>query len=346
MLLALAVISCSENEESRYTLSGKASDTQSTLYIFGTDNRYESIDSITSNNAGEFVFSIKVDTVVPLMLILPDGELVPVYAEPNVEAHIMRDKKMNNGWRIDGGITQALHDSISRELDACRSYDQKLKMISTFIESHPISDVCIEIIRRYAVDVQSPKMDKIRACISEMGGVMQDQEYLNAVKKKCEHKRSNVISRSFPNFRYTTVDGRDVSLSTYVRKYTLITFWATWDEPSRAHMQSLNKIQEEIDTTHFSILNIALDNDTAKWNECIKTDSIAGDNVCDNNAWNSKLLEEISIPSLPYSILITPYQRVNKYDVKLDKATELIDSLVRKYKKELKEKELKKKTKK
>ena len=47
-----------------------------------------------------------------------------------------------------------------------------------------------------------------------------------------------------------------------------------------------------------------------------------------------------------YSILITPYQRVNKYDVNLDKATELIDSLVRKYKKELKEKELKKKTKK
>ena len=70
-----------------------------------------------------------------------------------------------------------------------------------------------------------------------------------------------------------------------------------------------------------------------------------GDNVYDLRGWNSDLIGEFTIPSIPYSMLLTPYQRVTEYDVNLDKAAEQIEQLVKKHKEKEKEKELKKKKK-
>lgn len=346
MLLVLALISCAGKESGLYTLNGKVGDTECTVYLFGIDNRYERIDSIAGNDDGEFSFSMKTDTVIPLMLLLPDGVLVPVYAEPGIEAQLRKDYGMKNGWCIDGGTTQALHDSISRELDACNSDNQVVKIMDEFLEANPINDVNIEIMRRYAVDIKEPKPEKIRKQISGLGGLLQDQEFFATIKRKVDHKKSNAVSRSFPAFNYTTAEGKEVSLPTYIRKYTLVTFWATWDEESRAVMQSLRELKENVDSTYFAILNIALDSDTLKWRECITADSIVGDNAVERKGWNGGVLKEFNIPSLPYSMLLTPYQRVNRYDVDLNSALEIINPLVEKHKRQLKEQEQKKKNRK
>lgn len=345
ILLATILFSCSEKSNINFTLSGKAGDTQCTLYLFGIDSRYEKIDSIVSEKNGEFTYSMHTDTIVPMFLLLPEGELIPVYAEPNVEALLKKDKEMKNGWCIEGGKTQTLHDSISRELDACKESSQITKMVDEFIETHPISDVNIEIMRRYIVDIKDPKADKIRSKIASLGGIMQDQEFFASVKRRVDQKRSNILSRSFPSFTYTTANGKKVTLSNYIRKYTLVTFWAPWDEESRKTMQSLRDIYEKNDTTNFAILNIALEHDTTRWRACITADSIVGDNVYDLKGWNSTLVNEFIIPSLPYSMLLTPFQRVNEYGVKLQGSAERIDSLVKKYQKQEKEKELRKKKK-
>ena len=343
LLPAILLFSCTEKSKMNFTISGKAGDEQCMLYLFGTDSRYERIDSFESEDNGEFHFGMETDTIIPLLLLLPEGELVPVYAEPDVEAFLKKDKYMKSGWCVDGGRTQVLHDSISRELDACKGDNQRMKMIEDFVDAHPISDVNIEIMRRYMIDIKNPKSEKIRSRIASMGGIMQDQEFFASVKRRVEHKRSNILNRSFPAFNYTTAEGKKVTLSDYILRYTLVTFWASWNEESRKSMQALREIYEKADTSGLAILNIALEHDTAKWRECIVSDSIVGDNVYDLRGWNSELIQEFTIPSIPYSILINPYQRVNEYGVQLDGAAERLDSLVKVHRKKEKEKELKKK---
>ena len=345
ILLATMLFACANKSKEDFTLSGKAGDSQCTLYLFGIDNRYEGVDSIVSNGNGEFHFAMETDTLVPLLLQLPEGTLVPVYAEPGVEALLKRDKAMKNGWCIEGGNTQLLHDSISRELDACKDNNQIFSTIDQFIEAHPTSEVNIEIMRRYMIDIKDPKAEKIRSKIAVMSGIMQDQEFFANIKKRVEHKKNNITNRSFPAFTYTTADGKKVTLSDYVLKHTLVTFWASWNKESREAMQSLREIREKLDGSDLAILNIALEHDTAEWKECITADSIVGDNVYDLRGWNSDLIGEFTIPSIPYSMLLTPYQRVTEYDVNLDKAAEQIEQLVKKHKEKEKEKELKKKKK-
>lgn len=343
ILLAATLFSCSGEKGGIYTISGNVSNGESTLYIFGEDNLYERIDSIKSDNAGKFTFTIETDTVTPLLLALPDGSIVPVYAEPGIEATIKKDKHTNTGWHVEGGVTQALHDSISRELHSAKSDKNIAKIVDQFIEEYPASEVNTDIMRRYIIDIEKPKVENIRMKISELGGAMQDKEFFARAKKYVSHQRSNIKSRSFPSFSYTTADGRQVALKDYPRRYILVTFWSSWDKPSRSAMRHLKEIEEKTDSAYFSILNISFDNDTLQWKECIKTDSIVGDNVCEPNAWNSALANEFLIPSLPFSMLLTPYHRVHEYGLELNEAAEYIDSLVNKFRKQEKEKELKKK---
>ena len=160
---------------------------------------------------------------------------------------------------------------------------------------------------------------------------MQDQEFFVTTSKQTDRKRTNTPHKLFPSFKYELEDKSKLELSSYMKKYLLVTFWASWDERSRNEMPKLRAVKDSVESESFSILNIALEHDTANWKKFITTDSIVGDNVCDTKAWNSELANKLNIKSLPFSILVTPYQRIIRFDLKLDEAGSLIDSLATKY---------------
>lgn len=331
--------SCDGNKTKLYTISGKAAEEQCHLLLFGLDGRYEERDSIKSDNDGDFKISIPVDTVTPLALLMPDGQMVTLYAEPNIKAKIAKDQNDTDRWVVVGGSVQALHDSISQILDACKKEKKLLEHLNEFIEANPISPINIELIRRYLIDIPSPDNTRINDYIEKLGGILQDHEYFAMTLKQIDKKRSNTLHKLFPSFKYNIADTAQVELSTYIKKYLLVTFWASWDERSRSEMPKLRAIRDSVKSENFSILNIALEHDTTKWKKFIVGDSIIGDNACDTEAWNSELINKFNIKSLPFSILVSPYQRIVRFDLKLDDAGELIDSLTTKHDNNEKKKE-------
>lgn len=350
--LLMLIASCGKDKATQYTISGKAAEEQCHLLLFGLDGRYEECDSILSDNDGDFKITIPIDSITPLALLMPTGELVTLYAEPNIKAKITKDDSNAGKWIVKGGATQALHDSISQILDECKKENKLLEHLNEFIKENPVNIVNIELIRRYLVDVPNPDNTRINDCISRLGGILQDHEYFASTLKQVDRKRSNTLHRLFPSFKYDISDTVEITQNTYLKKYLLVTFWASWDERSRKELPKLRAIKDSIKSESFSILNIALEYDTTEWKRFLMTDSIVGDNVCETKAWNSELINKFNIKSLPYSMLVSPYQRIIRFDLKLDDAGELIDSLARKHdinekkKKEEKEKEEKKKKKK
>ena len=59
--------------------------------------------------------------------------------------------------------------------------------------------------------------------------------------------------------------------------------------------------------------------------------------------FNSPIAKQFSIKSLPFTMLVSPYQRVLKYDIDMNGIVSYMDSLTMKYDKE-QEKKNKKKT--
>ena len=325
----LLLFSCKEKGTQEYTIQG--SDVkEGMVYLWSSDETHGELSSTMSN--GSFAMSVTMGDSAILTLVLPDGKTIPLFAKPGITATLHPDTLLKSGWRVEGGTTQALHDSISRVLDATDNIAQQKRIIEEFIDKHPISEINIDLFHRYLVDIPNPDNEYIRKKISKLGGVLQDHQYFVNIKKQVDKKNGSVKHRMFPSFSYTTADSTKSDLGKYTNGYLLINFWATWDSVSRESLGNLRMIKEMVRSKNFAILNISLDNDSARWREAIATDSIIGDNVIDIKGMNSEILETFNLTSLPYSMLLTPYKRIAEYDLSLDSLTAvLIDSLTHKH---------------
>lgn len=346
IMLFFLVVSCNKETTTFYSIKGKVEKECGDIMVFGLDNRYEKLDFVMTDEEGNFVYTLDTDTVVPLAMIMPDGRQITLFAEPCIEAELVYDSAMTAYKIINGGTLQVMHDSISKILEACENVNELTDSIYKAVETYPISEANIELLRRYVINVPDPNYQLIKHIISQLGGIIQDNEYLAITKKNIENRNANTLHKQFPSFTYITVDScKEITLNTFNKKHLLITLWASWDEESRRQMGFLHNIDTTIKSKNFEILNIALDHDTAEWKRCLETDSIIGHNVCEEKAWNSDLISKFKIKSLPYSILVNPYQRIIRLDVNLEKDCVAIDSIVRKHDKSIEEQEKREKEK-
>lgn len=347
IIVVLLAVSCSEEKPTAYTVRGKAGDGVCRIMVRGLDNRYEKADSIVTGNNGKFTYSVETDTIVPLEMHMPDGNSITLFAEPGIKAKVAFDSIMLHRWTVEGGgEIQALHDSITEVIETAPGERKKMETIEKFIENNPLSEVSIELLRRYLIEVPSPDQSQISRLIAKLGGILQDNEFLVITSRNINKKNINSLHKMVPSFTYTTADScKEVTHQTFNKKHLLITMWATWDRRSREEMSKLRVIDEKIKSENFEILNIALDHDTAEWKRVLESDSIVGHNACDTKAWSSEFISKFSIRRLPFSILVSPYQRITELDVNLGNDVELIDSLVRKYDKSLEERKKKEKEK-
>lgn len=342
--LLLLLFSCKEKEAPCYTIQGSGVK-EGEVYLWSNDNNYKDVLSAKSDSC--LTMSIAIEDTTIFMLALPDGNIIPLFAIPGTTATLHPDTTLKSGWAVDGGSIQALHDSISRILDATTSFEKQKKIIEKFAKDNPFSEINTELFRRYIIDIPAPDNDYIRKTISNLSGVLQDHRYFTTTSKLLEKKNGNVKHRMFPTFNYTTIDSNKVNTGTYSGKYLLINVWATWNSASHEQIKKLRDIKEKVRSENFAILNISLDNDTAAWTNAVHNDSIIGDNVLDLKGMASEVLESFNITSLPYSVIVTPYKRIANYDITLDSITAVkIDSLTHKHDTRNEKKENKKSNKK
>ena len=327
--LLLFLFSCKEKEAPCYTIQGSGV-MDGEVYLWSNDKNHKDVLSAKSDSC--LTISIAIEDTTIFMLALPDGNIIPLFATPGTTATLRPDTMLKSGWAVDGGSIQALHDSISRILDATTSFEKQKKIIEKFAKDNPFSEINAELFRRYIIDIPNPDNDYIRNSISSLSGVLQDHRYFTITSKMLEKKSGNVKHRMFPSFNYTTIDGKKVNMGTYSGRYLLINMWATWDSASHEQIKRLRDIRQKVRSENFAILNISLDSDTTVWSSAISNDSIIGDNVLDIKGMSSEILESFNITSLPYSVIVTPYKRIADYDIALDSITAAkLDSLTHRH---------------
>ena len=340
LLLFLLVVSCNKGETVFYTIKGNADYTEEEIVVFGIDSRLQRVESFKTDKSGNFSYTIDSDTIVPFIMVMPDGKQISLFAERGVKAELFYDSITHRCRISNAGPVQTLHDSISQVMDLCQDNRKKQKAIEDFIEEHPVSEVNIELLRRYFINTPEPDYQLINNLISRLGGILQDNEYLAITKKNIDSRNVNALHRQFPSFTYFTADScKEITPESFNKKHLLITLWASWDEESRKQMKFLREVDKKVKSENFEILNIALEHDTIEWKRVVENDSITGINVCEKMAWNSEIAKKFKIASLPYSVLVNPYQRIIRIDVDLEKDIAVIDSIVTRHDKSVKERE-------
>jgi len=134
-----------------------------------------------------------------------------------------------------------------------------------------------------------------------------------------------------PGLVLKDLKGATIDLADYRGKVVLLNFWATWCEPCRDELASINKLQEKLAGKPFVVLLINYGEARARVADFVKRESIAFPILLDPNQDASKAWR---VRVLPSSFLVGPdghvrYKVIGEIDWAQADAVEIVQSLLR-----------------
>ncbi|EHQ25930.1 TlpA family protein disulfide reductase [Mucilaginibacter paludis] len=145
----------------------------------------------------------------------------------------------------------------------------------------------------------------------------------------------NMISRApAPDFTYTDINGKQVSLKDLRGKYVYIDVWATWCAPCKAGLPFLAKIEDEYRGKNIQFVSLDVDKIANKpeWASYVKEHNLPGIQLMADNDFNSDFIRKFNVNSIPRCILIDPAGNIVSGDASDPTSPELrkqLDALVK-----------------
>ncbi|TKC65716.1 TlpA family protein disulfide reductase [Pedobacter hiemivivus] len=126
---------------------------------------------------------------------------------------------------------------------------------------------------------------------------------------------SNAVS---PDFNYTDINGKLVSLKSLRGKYVYIDVWATWCGPCKAEIPFLTKIENDYHDKNIHFVSLSVDRmaDKAKWISYVNDNKLQGIQLMADKDFSSDFVKKYNINSIPRFILIDPTGKIVSGDAK------------------------------
>lgn len=100
-------------------------------------------------------------------------------------------------------------------------------------------------------------------------------------------------------------EGKVMKLSDLKGKVVLIDFWASWCRPCRAENPNVVKLYKQYKSKGFEVFSVSLDKEKEDWKKAIADDGLVWPNhVSDLGHWNSIVVKQFGINSIPFTVLI------------------------------------------
>lgn len=300
--------SCGRNKD-MFRLHGTVPQGTDTILVVGMDSRFENADTIFCQN-GQFLWKFRPDTVTTLILILPDGRRHPVFAEKGVESFITIPS--DTGLiSVSGGYCNDSYQSFCLASLNDTTMEQTAARIDSFITRDPFSEVTPYLIYDFMVRKNHAKESTIEKLIKRMSGNMQDAPYLVSLKEEFEKAiPTNLYMDNYYvwdslgiRYGFAEVGGKTDHL--------LVCVWASWlGQAGIEARDTLEHFLKKYNDRYFMVTDISVDVNRDMWKRTIAGDSVRWFSYNEPLGWESRIVKNANIRTLPAFVLFTGVKRM------------------------------------
>ena len=306
--LILLLTSCGKGQE--FILKGSLGTQKGENFLVVYDDPIAKIDTIVPIN-GEFEYTFIPDTTTLLRLVNKEGKIIPVFAEKGWEVEC---KGTFDNPKIKGESHNHDYQEFLNSIEGVENSDSITNIAERFIRKHPYSFASAYLIDQYFIQAKNPDMEKVNSLIIPLNGEVKDSRVLNVALKSIPTDK-NQHNKSLNYFSLRNRNQKYFSWSIKNDQYILVNFWASWHVKSMETRDSLYAIAKKQPKERLKVLNISLDYDKEQWLKACKNDTVFWTEICSFNGWETTIVKQNNILSLPSNILIDNQRKIIAKDI-------------------------------
>lgn len=321
----LLFTSCGEEGDSFHIKGRFRHFNQGEFYIYDIDGSPR-LDTIRVMD-GRFAYETLITQPTTYVLRFPNSSEQAVFAEPGATVAIEGDASHLKEIEIKG--TDDNDEMTKWRLHAANLTPPEVKKSAIdFIRDNMDSRVSNYLLARYLVLSEDPDYKTASELAALMLKEQPDNGQLIKLEKKLRGLRNVIVGAHLPSFSATATDGRTVSLQSMNAELNIICVWAMWSQQSIAAQHKLREVQKKYGS-RVNLMSISMD---ARPNDCKQTlerDSIKWPQVADGRLWESPLVQQLGISSVPGNIFFDRNGKVLAINVPMDKMDEQVKKVLK-----------------
>lgn len=307
--------------ESGFTISGTIAGIEEgkiSLELLLANGKKELIKSKVVN--GFFEFSGKVERTCMAIVSLPSniGEISFFMDNENIEITGKADNLEKIA--IKGSSP---NDEFLQIANRCNRQKNPMQCLMNYVNENKSSVYSPFIVTSYLAPYL--KTSELREIYSTLEGEAKNMYQYDLLGKHIlELDKEEQVGEKIRNFTLENTKSEPVSLMDIAQKnkYTLIHFWASWDNKSLMQIKDLRQLYKRFRKDGLEIVSVSLDDSKTAWKNTISVEKMNWVNLSDLKRWSSVIVKLFDLTYIPQNILIDSKGNIIAKNLNMDEISE------------------------
>ncbi|MEE1111959.1 MAG: thioredoxin-like domain-containing protein [Bacteroidales bacterium] len=307
--------------ESGFTISGTIAGIEEgkiSLELLLANGEKELIKSKVVN--GFFEFSGKVERTCMAIVSLPSniGEISFFMDNENIEI----TGKADNLEKIVIKGSSA-NDEFLQIANRCNRQKNPMQCLMNYVNENKSSVYSPFIVTSYLAPYL--KTSELREIYSTLEGEAKNMYQYDLLGKHIlELDKEEQVGEKIRNFTLENTKSEPISLMDIAQKnkYTLIHFWASWDNKSLMQIKDLRQLYKRFRKDGLEIVSVSLDDSKTAWKNTISVEKMNWVNLSDLKRWSSVIVKLFDLTYIPQNILIDSKGNIIAKNLNMDEISE------------------------
>lgn len=298
---------------------------QGEFYIYSIDGAISGVDTIKVEG-GRFTYEIPCAQKSTLVLVFPNFSETPVFASPNEKVSIEGDASHLKEIEIKGTDENKLMTSYRQQVAKASPPEEKL-LAKRFIENNAGTLAAVYLLRKDFVTNGKADLNETEKLAETVykaqpknGSVARMTKFISMMKK-------GSAGSALPTFTAQDVNGKTVSTADLRGKVAVVITWATWNYESKNQYDRLKSMLSER-KGRLVLMGINIDASKRNCKQSISNDSTSAITICDQQMFESPLMEKFAMTGVPDNIIYNAQGRIIERGLSSDELVTKIKTLL------------------